>query len=95
MAKFSDELSIGYVELNFDGVKELSYENINKTICHTSGIRLSDVVKSLNSIIETIGDGYLIDDDPDFFIKGLKGSMVLNPNDNNPEYVWKVMCDYV
>ena len=97
MANFSEGLNIGYVELEFDNSKELSFipNSEEKFIVHTKGVKLSEVVACLNSIIENIGDGYLVDNDNGFFIKGFSGSMVRRPNDNTHEYVWSTIVENV
>ena len=97
MANFSEGLNIGYVELEFDNSKKLSFipNSEEKCIVHTKGVKLSEVVACLNSIVENIGDGYLVDNDNGFFIKGFSGSMVRRPNDNTHEYVWSTIVENV
>lgn len=97
MANFYEGLNIGYVELEFDNIKQLSFiPNLpEKSIIHTKGVKLSEAVSCLNSIIENIGDGYLVDNDNGFFIKGFSGSMVRRPHDNTTEYVWSTIVENV
>lgn len=97
MANFSEGLNIGYVELEFDNSEELSFipNSEEKFIVHTKGVKLSEVVACLISIIENIGDGYLVDNDNGFFIKGFSGSMVRRPEDNSHEYVWSTIVENV